>query len=244
MSTKNRYGIKSATRVSEEHHSDISAPRLPKAVRTTLISLSMMIGLIILIVLFFRFDQSNDLTRLIQRTGALGIFVAIFLMAMFSILPVPSEFLMIIILKIFGVVLGTVLSFGGTMIAAIVTFFIARRFGRRMLPSFIPMRRVDDIASWIGRRGVVGLILVRIIPFPFIVVNYTAGLIRTVKASDFIWTSAVGGIPYYLGAALVFLGVSKKYMTWLIVGGVALVCIWIAGYIFNRHVSVFKRWSH
>ncbi|WP_206917238.1 TVP38/TMEM64 family protein [Alicyclobacillus suci] len=198
----------------------------------------------ILIVIFFRFDRSNELSRVIQSTGILGVIIAIALMALLSILPVPSEFLMIVIMKIFGPWWGILLSWVGTMIAAIVTFLLARHVGRKLLRHFISEDRVEQISSWIGNRGIFGLIAVRIIPFPFIVVNYVAGVLRNIRLRDFIWTSAVGGIPYYIGAALVFLGVSKRYMTWLVIGAVALVTVWVAGYFFNRHVHSIKRFLH
>ncbi|GMA60109.1 TVP38/TMEM64 family protein [Alicyclobacillus fastidiosus] len=181
---------------------------------------------------------------MIQSTGLLGILIAVVLMAVLSILPLPSEFLMIVIMKIFGPWWGILLSWIGTMTAAIVTFLLARHFGRRLLSHFISEDRFGQISNWIGNRGISGLIMVRIIPFPFIVVNYAAGVLKSIRLRDFIWTSAVGGIPYYIGAALVFLGVSKRYLTWLIVGGVALVVVWIAGYLFNRHVQWIKRFLH
>ncbi|MFB5189898.1 TVP38/TMEM64 family protein [Alicyclobacillus fastidiosus] len=198
----------------------------------------------LLIVLFFRLDRSDELSRVIHSTGLLGILIAVVLMAVLSILPLPSEFLMIVIMKIFGPWWGILLSWIGTMTAAIVTFLLARHLGRKLLSHFISEDRFEQISNWIGNRGAVGLIMVRIIPFPFIVVNYAAGVLRGIRLRDFIWTSAVGGIPYYIGAALVFLGVSKRYVTWLIVGGVALVVVWIAGYLFNRHVQLIKRFLH
>ncbi|MFD1677442.1 TVP38/TMEM64 family protein [Alicyclobacillus fodiniaquatilis] len=197
-----------------------------------------------LVIVFFHEDRSNALTRLIQSTGVLGVLMAILLMAILSTLPVPSEFLMIVIMKIFGTWWGIFFSWSGTMIAAIVTFLLARHFGSRLLRIFVSEKRYQQISNWIGDRGVLGLLLVRVIPLPFIVVNYTAGISKSVRLWNYIWTSAVGGIPYYVGAALVFLGVSKKYMVWLVIGGVALLVVWIAGYFFNRHVQILKRWAH
>ncbi|WAH38822.1 TVP38/TMEM64 family protein [Alicyclobacillus dauci] len=212
--------------------------------RISIITVVTLAVFICLIILFFRIDRSNEATHLIQSTGVLGILVSILLMALLSMLPVPSEFLMIVIMRVFGPLWGAVLSFVGTMLAAVGTFLLARHFGQRLLRAFVSEKRVEQISEWIGRRGVVGLILVRVIPFPFIVVNYTAGVIRSVTTRDFIWTSAVGGIPYYVGAALVYLGVSKRYIMWLVIGGLVLGIIWIAGYIFNRYVPILKRWSH
>lgn len=87
----------------------------------TVATFSIFIGLV---VVFFHLDRSNEISRLFQSTGALGILIAIFLMALLSILPVPSEFLMIVIMKVFGPWLGIIYSWsGGAMIVAIITFF-------------------------------------------------------------------------------------------------------------------------
>ncbi|WP_369125248.1 VTT domain-containing protein [Alicyclobacillus fastidiosus] len=89
-----------------------------------------------------------------------------------------------------------------------------------------------------------GLLLARIIPLPFIVVNYTAGVSRSVKPWNYIWTSAVGGIPHYVAAALLFVGASRKYLILLVSGGIVLLVVWTLGYLFNSHVQRLKRWAH
>ncbi|WP_051344132.1 TVP38/TMEM64 family protein [Alicyclobacillus herbarius] len=197
------------------------------------------------VVAFFHYDQSDRLSRLIIAAGPLASVIGIILMTIFCIIPVPSEFLIIILMKIFGPWLGSLYSWTGSMLGAMTTFWLARRYGGKMLRRFITEERFQQVNQWIGRGGPLGLLLARIVPLPFIVVNYTAGVMKSVRTWDYFWTSAVGGIPYYVGAALVFLGVSKRrYMVWLIIGGLVIVLIWIGGYFLNRHVRKLKRWAH
>ncbi|WP_169794740.1 TVP38/TMEM64 family protein [Alicyclobacillus kakegawensis] len=197
------------------------------------------------VVAFFHYDQSDRLSRLIIASGPLASVIGIILMTIFCIIPVPSEFLIIILMKIFGPWLGSLYSWAGSMLGAMTTFWLARRYGGKMLRRFITEERFQQVNEWIGRGGPLGLLLARVVPLPFIVVNYTAGVMKSVRTWDYFWTSAVGGIPYYVGAALVFLGVSKRrYMAWLIIGGVVIVLIWIGGYLLNRHVRKLKRWAH
>ncbi len=197
-----------------------------------------------LVIWFFRWDQSNEVSRIIRSTGFLGVFLAIVLMAVISLVPVPSEFLMIVILKVFGPWYGILYSWVGTMLSAITTFWLARKYGRRLLKGFISDERLGQVSHWIANRGAFGLLLARIVPLPFIVVNYTAGISKEVKVLTYIWTTAAGGVPYYLGAALVFLGASRKYTVWIVVGGIAILSVWIGGYLYNRHVQAIKRWAH
>jgi uncharacterized membrane protein YdjX (TVP38/TMEM64 family) len=197
------------------------------------------------VVAFFHYDQSDRLSRLIVASGPLASVMAILLMTIFCIIPVPSEFLIVILMKIFGPWWGGLYSWAGSMLGAMVTFWLARQYGGRLLKRFITEERFHQVNQWIGRGGPLGLLLARIVPLPFIVVNYTAGVMKSVKTWDYFWTSAVGGIPYYVGAALVFLGFSKRrYTLWVFIGGLVIVLIWAGGYFLNRHVRKLKRWAH
>lgn len=197
-----------------------------------------------LVIAFFYWDRDNRFSRVIQSAGTLGIVASILLMCLFCIIPVPGEFLLVLNMKVFGVWWGILYCWIGSMLGSIVVFLIARYIAKDLLVRFISEEQMEKVETWVGHRGVWGLILARIIPLPFIVVNYTAGVVRTVSLWNFIWTSAIGGVPYYVGAALVFLGVSKKYIIWLVVGGIAIVAIWIAGYLYNRSTNKNVRWTH
>ncbi len=189
---------------------------------------------IALVVVFLYLDRNNRISYAIQSSGVLGIGVAIFLMALFCVIPVPSEFLMIMNMKVFGVWWGILYTWVGAMLGAIAVFFLARRIGKRILQAFISDDHMRRVNRWIQDRGALGLLMVRLVPLPFIVVNYAAGVMESVATWEYIWTTGVGLLPYDLGAALVFFGLSTKYIWWLVIGAIAVVGIWVAGYLFNR----------
>jgi uncharacterized membrane protein YdjX (TVP38/TMEM64 family) len=196
---------------------------------------------IALVITFFYLDRHNRISNLIQSSGGWGIVASIVLMFLFCIIPVPSEFLIILNMKVFGVWSGILYSWIGSLSGSVAVFLIARYFARDLLKRFISEKHMRRVETWIGHRGVLGLILVRIVPLPFIVTNYTAGVVRSISLWNFIWTSVVGGIPYYVGAALLFLGISKKYIIWLVIGGIAILAIWIIGYLYNRSTNKLAR---
>lgn len=152
--------------------------------------------------------------------------------------------LMIMNMRVFGVWWGIFYTWAGAMMGALAVFYMARYVGPRLLQTFVSKERLEQVDTWVERRGAVGLLLARMVPLPFIVVNYAAGVMRSVKTFDYVWTTGIGLLPYDLGAALVFLGVSKRFTIWLIVGSLAVILIWIAGYWFNRHVDKPQRWAH
>ncbi len=196
---------------------------------------------ILLVVGFFYLDKNNRISLAIQSWGAWGIILSIFLMAMFCVIPVPSEFLMIMNMKIFGVWWGIFYTWIGAMIGAVAVFFIARSIGSRIIQAFITEKRLQQVNKWIKNRGPVGLLMVRLVPLPFIVVNYSAGVMESVSTWEYVWTTGIGLLPYDLGAALVYLGLSTKYIWWIAIGGLAVVGIWVGGYLFSRSTNKLNR---
>lgn len=212
--------------------------------QSTVWSITVLVLGIALVVAFFYFDRHNRISHLIQSTGAWGVIISIVLMALFCVIPVPSEFLIVLDMKVFGVWWGALYSWSGSILGSIAVFELARYLAPNLMKRFISEKHMKQVETWVGHRGIMGLILVRIIPLPLIVVNYTAGIVRSITLWNFIWTTAVGGIPYYVGASLLFLGVSKKYIIWLVVGAIAIVAIWIIGFLYNKSTNKLVRWSH
>jgi uncharacterized membrane protein YdjX (TVP38/TMEM64 family) len=199
---------------------------------------------ILLVVLYFHLDRHDQISDHIRAWGGFGIFVAILLMALFCVIPVPSEFLMVMNMKIYGVWWGIFYTWIGAMLGAVAVFFIARYFGRGLLSAFISEERFHQVDVWVKKWGVFGLLLARLVPLPFIVVNYTAGVLKFVTIGNYLWTTAVGLLPYDIGSALVFLGASKRMIHWLILGAVAVIAVWMAGYKLNKFVNRAERWAH
>ena len=199
---------------------------------------------IALMMLFFHLDRHNQISDAIRSSGAFGIILSILLMALFCVIPVPSEFLMIMNMKVFGVWWGIFYTWIGAMLGALTVFWFARYFGRHLLEAFVSADRLQQVNMWIVNRGPIGLLLVRLIPLPFIVVNYAAGVLKSVKPFDYVWTTAVGLLPYDLGAALLFLGVSTRFRYYLVIGALVVATIWIGGFLYNRYVNKAQRWAH
>lgn len=210
--------------------------RMSRGASVTLTTLILVVGALLVLV-FLHFDRHDQISNVIRGWGALGVLAAIGLMALFCVIPVPSEFLMIMNMKIYGVWWGILYTWIGAMAGAVAVFLIARYLGTRLLHAFISEDRFLKVNEWVQKRGAFGLLLARLVPLPFIVVNYTAGVLHSVKMRDYIWTTGVGLLPYDLGAALVFLGISKRFMVWGLIGGVAVLAIWGAGYLFNRRAG-------
>ncbi|KLU60763.1 TVP38/TMEM64 family inner membrane protein YdjZ [Peptococcaceae bacterium CEB3] len=190
---------------------------------------------VILILAFFYFDRTNQISLMIQSLGPLGLVLAVLLMAAVCLTPIPSEGIVVLFLKIYGVYLGTFVAWFGSCVSALIIFAIARYYGRMFIARFVTAENFKMVDNWVKRKGTVGLLIARLLPIPAVIVNYVAGGLPSIKLWPYFWTAAVSIIPYYIGTALVFLGVSKELWTWLMVGGAAILAFWGIGFLLNRH---------
>jgi len=216
-----------------EHHqrSRVSLP-LP----ALCVGAALLVGVIILYLMYFRTAQATSVMTWVHQMGLWGIAAAIALMAILCILPVPSEFLMVANMEVYGVIWGIVYSWIGAIIGAVASMYISRWFGRPLVERYAPPERLQRIDDWMHARGTIGLFALRFIPFvPFHVLNYVSGLLR-VRLWPFTWTTAIGIIPFDVSAAVLFAGISKRSWQGALVG----VCVFIV--LFYGGWMLRKRW--
>jgi uncharacterized membrane protein YdjX (TVP38/TMEM64 family) len=194
------------------------------------------------VVAFFCLDRHGDLTRLIHGLGFTGALLAVALMALLCMTPVPSEGLLLVCFRVFGIGWGIFYAWIGLMVGSYGCFVLARGLARPLAVRLISPQRMRLIESWIGDKGPFGLLLVRLLPIPAAVVNYAAGVLRTVGLRPYMWTAGASILPYYAAAALIYLGISNGAWTWGVVGGATLAVVMGAGAVIRR--ASIRRHAH
>lgn len=174
------------------------------------------------------------MSHIIRSWGVLGVVLAVVLMAGICMTPVPSEGLLVMYFKVFGVVYGGLYSWSGAMLGSVFAFMLARYFISPILRSRLSADRFERIERWIFKRGSVGLLLVRLLPVPAFVQNYMIGTVTSISFWRYFWTGAVAILPYYIGAASLFLGAYSTIDAWIAVGAIVMFGLWIAGYLLKR----------
>jgi uncharacterized membrane protein YdjX (TVP38/TMEM64 family) len=102
---------------------------------------------------------------------------------------------------VFGPLLGTAYSFGGALLGAAATYGLGRIAGRRTVRR-IAGSRLDRLSRELGRRGILAVATVRIIPVaPFTVINLVAGTTH-INLRDFLLGTLIGLAPGIIAAAL------------------------------------------
>lgn len=189
---------------------------------------------IVMAIAFFFFDRYNGLTTFVRSYGATGVTGAILMMALLCMTPFPSEALLAMYLKVYGVFWGTLYGWIGFMLASLAVFAIARYFGNTVIRPLIAPAKFQMVDDWIDRKGSLGLLVVRLLPIPALVINCVTGILPSVSLWKYTWTGALGIVPYYLGVSMIYLGVSRRDAYGYVIGIFMLGLLWLFGYGMRR----------
>ncbi len=198
-----------------------------------------LLGVALLFFLLY-FDRHNRISHMIQSFGTLGIILAILFMMILCMTPIPSEGLLVMYMRVYGLGMGIIYSWIGSTLSMLVIYLIAKYFGRPMLQKVVSPNRFDQVNEWVRRHGTIGLLAARLLPIPAFVINYAAGLIPAVGFWNYAWTGALSILPYYLGAAFLYVGVSTNWK-WILVSVIPLGLAGVASYIVRRRSRQFTK---
>ncbi|MDZ7885477.1 MAG: TVP38/TMEM64 family protein [Mycobacterium sp.] len=196
--------------------------------------LALLIGGGIVLALSAELPDPASLRDQVAAAGAWGVvgFVAVYAGA--TLTPFPASALTIASGLLFGLAVGAAVVVFAATLGAWVAFLLARSLGRDGV-SRIRWARIATIDAMLERRGLISVLLVRLVPlFPFMAVNYAAGL-SAVRQRDYLLGTAVGIVPATVGyTALGAYGTSP--LSWPFAAAVLAVVILtvVAGYAARR----------
>ena len=138
----------------------------------------------------------EDPTPWLQQAGWVAALLGVTLLALDVVLPVPSNIVMVAHGALFGIVVGTLLSLAGTMLASAAAFWIGRR-GGRMLALVVPPDERARADAVLARWGIIAIVVSRPLPLLAETILVLAG------ASRLTWQTAmvaalVGSVPLCL----------------------------------------------
>lgn len=134
----------------------------------------------------------------IRSWGAFAVVGSLLLMVAHSFVPFPAEFVAIANGMLFGLVMGTAITWAGAMLGAVLSFALARWLGRPFVQAVLSKRHSAAIDEWTQKQGAAVLLFSRFLPVvSFNLINYAAGL-TPVSWWTFLWTTGVGIAPLTL----------------------------------------------
>jgi len=213
---------------------DAAPPRTRIDHRLKAAILALLIGGGITLALTTELPDPAILRDQVAAAGAWGVVAFVAVYAGATLTPFPASALTIASGLLFGLAVGAAVVVFAATLGAWVAFLLARSLGRDGV-SRIRWARIATIDAMLERRGLVSVLVVRLVPlFPFMAVNYAAGL-SAVRQRDYLLGTAVGIVPGTVGyTALGAYGTSP--LSWPFAAAVLAVVIVtvIAGYAARR----------
>jgi uncharacterized membrane protein YdjX (TVP38/TMEM64 family) len=123
--------------------------------------------------------------------------VAVAAFAALAFLGAPQVVLIAAAAVVFGPWTGSLYSWIGTFVSALIGFELGRLTGARLIRD-LNSPGVERFMALVGRNGFMASLIIRLVPAaPFIVVNMAAGTAR-VRRTDFALGTAIGILPKIL----------------------------------------------
>ena len=169
----------------------------------------------------------TDIGTWLQSIGPWAYVFAPLLMMMVAIVPIPAEIPALLNGLMFGPWICTLITWGGALVGAQISFELARKWGRPLAERFVPAKSLHAVDGALDRGDWWGILLPRFIPIlPFTAIDWGLGL-TTVPRWRFFWTTAVGILPGAFaftatGAGLPFLMERFPVATWGTAGALVL----------------------
>lgn len=136
-------------------------------------------------------DVARDWTVRMGLTGAI-IFVLIFALATLALFPATP--LMTAAGLLYGPVVGVLLVWLGSVLAAIGSFVLGRVLSRQAVEQ-LAGHRIDRLNAMFSSHGIAAMLLLRLIPvFPFALVNYGSA-ITAITFRQYLVGTVVGTLP-------------------------------------------------
>lgn len=169
----------------------------------------------------------EDIVQSIQSFGLGGMLVSMGIMIFHAFVPFPGELVAIANGMAYGALWGSVITWSGAMMGALLAFGLTRRFGRPFVEKMVPEKKLRTVDEWVEKYGSGALIFSRLMPYiAFSLVNYAAGL-TAVSWWTFVWTTGVGILPMTVVMSVMGKGImALPWRIWAIVFA-AVILLWM-----------------
>ncbi len=138
--------------------------------------------------------RRDEVVEFVRGTGPAAPIVFVVLYVTLTVLLLPGSVMTITGGLLFGPYVGTALAVVGATAGATCSFLLGRRLGREQVIE-IAGERVNKIDDWLGQRGFLAILYLRLIPvLPFNVLNYASG-VTALRLRDYVVGTALGIIP-------------------------------------------------
>ncbi|RKJ30011.1 TVP38/TMEM64 family protein [Butyricicoccus sp. 1XD8-22] len=183
----------------------------------------------------------ENIETLAAQYRTLGPLIGILLPFLEALLPfLPLVVIVVANASSYGLWIGFLLSWIGTVLGSYVVFLIVRKFGKHpKLKRFIQKENVQKLIKWVDMRGLSPLFILLCFPFtPSVLVNIVAGLSHIKKKYYFIVLLA-GKFVMILSMSVLGYDVSSliKNPLKLVLVVMAVILLWVISKVVERRLN-------
>lgn len=183
----------------------------------------------------------ENIETLAEQYRTLGPLIGILLPFLEALLPfLPLVVIVVANASSYGLWIGFLLSWIGTVLGSYVVFLIVRKFGKHpKLKRFIQKENVQKLIKWVDMRGLSPLFILLCFPFtPSVLVNIVAGLSHIKKKYYFIVLLA-GKFVMILSMSVLGYDVSSfiKNPLKLVLVVIAVILLWVISKVVERRLN-------
>lgn len=183
----------------------------------------------------------DTLNELMQSYRALGPVIGILLPMLEAFLPfLPLVVFIVANVNAYGLVLGFILSWAGSVLGAYLVFLVVRKYGRIRILGFLTRhQRIRKLIHWVEKNGFGPLFLLLCFPFtPSAIVNVVAGL-SDIRKSTYLSAVTLGKLIMifvisFIGADIRAL-ITQPVRTAIVIAIIAI--LWIVGKYFEKRLD-------
>ncbi|MCP1143790.1 TVP38/TMEM64 family protein [Lysinibacillus endophyticus] len=183
----------------------------------------------------------ENIESLAAQYRTLGPLIGILLPFIEAFLPfLPLVVIVVANASSYGLWIGFLLSWIGTVLGSYVVFLLVRKFGKHpRLRKFIGREKIQKLIQWVDMRGLSPLFILLCFPFtPSVLVNIVAGLshikkkyyLIVIMAGKFVMIASMSVLGYDLKALL-------TDPVKLIFAGVGIFLLWFIGKALEKRLN-------
>ncbi len=206
---------------------DTGAGSARRPARSTVLRALLLVLVLVAAVGAYLSGVLPDMDTVRERVEAVGPFGPLLYVAAYAVLvmfPAPASVLTITGGALFGLVQGTALALAGALLGAVAAFELGRLLGRDAVER-LTAGRLDRVHRVLDDHGLLAVLAIRLTPvFPYLVVNYAAGLSR-LSRRDYVLGTAVGIIPGATAYAAVGAFGADPLKLFLSIGGLVVLSV-------------------
>ncbi|MEK7160547.1 MAG: VTT domain-containing protein [Patescibacteria group bacterium] len=150
-----------------------------------------------LVVSIFSLLYGDSVRTLIASQNLLSIVIyVLFLITSEVVVPVSSLVILPLAVSVWGSLFTAIITLIGWFIGAIISFWLARRFGQPFIGKIIDIKRLEQLSHFVPEKNLFWAVIILRIIFPVDIFSYILGLFTNVGFWPYFWGTLIGIIPF------------------------------------------------